>query len=153
MPLVLSKAVDADFERLIEIQFAAFGLTGDSPREPFIALLYPDADTPAGQAAARDRNLKSLHSDPTATFLKVTDTVTGVIVAGAKWYVYEAKPEVKHVEADWWEGENREYAELVMGALYRDRIEKTSAEGPQLCEFLVLGPFPFLFLALDSQVS
>jgi len=38
----------------------------------------------------------------------------------------------KHVQADWWEGEDREYAESVMGSLYQDRIERTSKEGPYL---------------------
>ena len=147
MSLALSKAVDEDFDRLMDIQFAAFGQTGDSPREPYIDLLYPGGDTPAGQAAARDRNLKSLHTDPTVTFLKITDTVTGEIIAGAKWLVYEKKPEPNHIEADWWEGEDREYAELIIGSLHRDRLEKTSAQGPYLRKLpsnLTISPFiPF----------
>jgi hypothetical protein len=64
---LLSEAVDADFGRLMEIQFAAFGQTGESPREPFMDWIYPNANTPSGKTAARDRTLKSLrfgsHSD------------------------------------------------------------------------------------------
>jgi hypothetical protein len=143
MPFLLSDAVDADFDRLIEIQFAAFGQTGDSPREPFMDWMYPNADTPSGQAAARDRTLKSLRSDHTATFLKVTDTDTGEIVGGAKWNVYEKKPEQKRVEVNSFKGEEREYAELVLGVFHRRRHEHVTADGPYLCESLVLSRLSF----------
>jgi hypothetical protein len=143
MPFLLSDAVDADFDRLIEIQFAAFGQTGDSPREPFMDWMYPNADTPSGQAAARDRTLKSLRSDHTATFLKVTDTDTGEIIGGAKWNVYEKKPEQKRVEVNSFKGEEREYAELVLGVFHRRRHEHVTADGPYLCESLVLSRLSF----------
>jgi len=153
MPLVLSEADDADFDRLMEIQFAAFGQTGDSPREPFIDVIYPGGDTPSGQAAARDRVLKSLHSDPTATFLKVTDTITGEIIGGARWQVYTEKPELKHAEVDWWEGEDKEYAEFVLNILHRGRFEKTAAEGPYLCELLCSADFIFCCLTMHPVLD
>jgi len=133
MSLVLAKAVDADFDRLMEIQFEAFGQTGDAPREPFIDVMFPGGDTPSGQAAARDLTLKWLRSDPSATFLKVTDTITGEILGGAKWCVYMEKPErwQKRVQVEG-EGDETEYIEFALGTLYRNRFEKTAAKGPFL---------------------
>lgn len=138
MSLVLSETVDSDFDRLMEIQFAAFGQTGDSHREPMIDVMFPGGDTPAGQAAARDRTLEALHSDPTAVFLKVTDSATGEIVGGAKWKVHPQKPVFKQIEVDFCEGEEKEFTELVMNFLYRGRVEKMGPdEGPYLCKLLV----------------
>jgi GNAT superfamily N-acetyltransferase len=155
MTLVLSEAVDADFDRLMEIQFAAFGQSGDSHREPFVDIIWPGGDTAVGQAAARDRTLQALREEPTATFLKITDTTTGEIIGGAKWQVYMKKPENKPVEAVWWEGDDREFAEFALGILYRGRLEKTAPEGPYLCEllFLVQTFSEFLNIALRINAN
>jgi hypothetical protein len=148
MSLVLSETVDSDFDRLMEIQFAAFGQTGDSHREPMIDVMFPGGDTPAGQTAARDRTLGALHSDPTAVFLKVTDSATGEIIGGAKWKVHPKKPVFEHVEVDFCEGEDKEFAELVMNFLYRGRVEKMGPdEGPYLCKFILFGHFESLCCA------
>lgn len=138
MPLILSEAIDdVDFDRLLDIQIAAFGQTGDAPREPMMDLIYPGAGTPPGKAAAKERVLTALRSDPTATFLKVTDTVTGEILGGAKWNVYLEKPAFKPVVAVGWEGkEEREYAELVLARFSRSRFESTPVEGPYLCKWV-----------------
>jgi hypothetical protein len=150
MSLVLSETVDSDFDRLMEIQFAAFGQTGDSHREPMIDVMFPGGDTPAGQAAARDRTLEALHSDPTAVFLKVTDSATGEIVGGAKWIVHPKKPVLKRIEVDFCEGGDKEFMELVMNFLYRGRVEKMGPdEGPYLCELLVQ-PFRILELCMTN---
>ena len=150
MPLILSEAVDADFDRLVQILFAAFGQTGDAPREAYIDVVYPGGDTPSGQAAARDKILTWLHADPTATFLKVTDTTTGEIVAAAKWIIFMEKPDSERppIHVDWCEGEDKDYTEWVMDLLFRSRFERTAPKGPYLCE--LLRSVEFLFCGLKS---
>jgi len=57
--------------------------------------------------------------------------------------VYEKKPEQKRVEVNSFKGEEREYAELVLGVFHRRRHEHVTADEPYLCESLVLSQLSF----------
>jgi hypothetical protein len=68
IPLALSKAVDADFDRLIEIRFAVFGQRhATPPASPISTCCTRVAIRRQVKQVARDRNLKALHTDPTVT--------------------------------------------------------------------------------------
>jgi hypothetical protein len=53
-----------------------------------IGHLLTGPNTPDNVERKNANTLKSLHEDPNSRFLKVTDTATGEMVAGASWYFY-----------------------------------------------------------------
>lgn len=139
-PFNISQAMDVDFDRILEIQFAAFGSPGDPHFEPLHELLFPGGNTPAVRANAVERTLGTV-SDPTATFLVAREKSTGTIVAAAKWHIYEDKPEEMKIDVDWYEeGEQREYAECAINGLHFAKLAKLP-QGPHMCEYTHLFPF------------
>lgn len=139
-PFEISLAADSDFDRIIDIQFAAFGVPGEPHHEPYHDLLFPRGNTPEGYVHAIERTLKYMHADPSATFLVAREKSTGTIVAAAKWHVYETKPPDRHIDVDWWEkGEKNTYTESVINSIHCRRSQRTP-EGPHLGRYIRFFP-------------
>lgn len=129
MPLALSHATNADMDRLMEIQFAAF-----VPVEPYHEVLFPGGNTAATRAEGKERTLKWLRADPNGLFLKVIDTDTGTTVSGAKWSIYRADPNRdQRFKVDWYQpGPEKDYAEYAVNEVHRRRVERM--RGPHCCD-------------------
>jgi hypothetical protein len=110
MVLKLEVCNDADMSRAFEIMSLAFG-----HELPYIEAVYPAHHTPAGRAQGSSRFMSAKKTDPTITFLKVTDTDTGLMIAQAKWIVYKNHiPAEEDLDGDFWENsEEKEYAQLL----------------------------------------
>lgn len=111
MVFKLDVASDEDMLRSFEILSLAFG-----HEHPYIEAAYPHHETPQGRAIGGSRLLAIKNSDPNTTFLKVTDTETNVIVAMAKWNIYQDNtiPDEWELEGDFWANEEeKEYAQVL----------------------------------------
>ncbi|KAL8760668.1 MAG: hypothetical protein Q9184_003153, partial [Pyrenodesmia sp. 2 TL-2023] len=142
MPLHLTPAQPSDFPALIACQRTSYL----DPPDPLYTLFCPPHSRPTvaeSLAEATGRQLEWHESDPTSTWLKVTDTDTKdeeyggeeKIVGGACWHVYEKAPGEIEAEKEgggeemkcyWWpeEGRQRELADQVMGQMMRTRAER-----------------------------
>lgn len=92
MPLELAPLTEDDLHEYCRIKFAAFG-TG-----PLGRILTPTL-TPERYEKAYQADLKSFHK-PTSHYLKVTDTETGKIIAGAKWQIFPDGRTLEEVQKD-----------------------------------------------------
>ncbi|KAF4624454.1 hypothetical protein G7Y89_g13717 [Cudoniella acicularis] len=110
MKLKLEICSDSDMARSFEILSLAFG-----HEHPYINAAYPSHSTPSGRAIGASQLLSIKHSDPCTTFLKVTDTDTGLMIASAKWNVYnQTIPPEWELDGDFWDTEeDKEYANLL----------------------------------------
>lgn len=110
MVLKLEVCSDADMSRTFEIMSQAFG-----HEHPYIEAAYPAHHTPEGRKLGSARMLNVKKTDSTTTFLKVTDTDTGTMIAQAKWNVYKNHiPAEADLDGDFWEeNEEKEYAQLL----------------------------------------
>ncbi|QUC21748.1 uncharacterized protein UV8b_05991 [Ustilaginoidea virens] len=119
MPLRLSRVTSTtDFEEITRVQFLAYR----DPWIPLLQLFFPVADSSpdAYEAAIKDatRRITEWHqSDPTSTWLKVTDDATGRIAGAACWHMYDHDPYTTYPDIDcyWWpKGEDRKVANALM---------------------------------------
>jgi hypothetical protein len=110
MVLKLEVCSDADMARTFEIMSLAFG-----HEHPYIEAAYPAHHTPTGRALGSSRMLNAKKTDPSTTFLKVTDTDTGLMIAQAKWNVYKNNiPAEADLDGNFWDNnEEKEYAQLL----------------------------------------
>lgn len=110
-------------DELTKTQFAAF-----YPHEVFHDILWPGPPTSENLAKSKNRQLAWMAADGHSTYLKVTDTGTGEIVAGAKWCVYDKDPNRSAVlTVDWYgdEGsEDRAYAQYLIDEFNGRRTER-----------------------------
>jgi GNAT superfamily N-acetyltransferase len=92
MPLILSEATEGDLPGLVKAQYAAF-----HPNDTMHRLIYPSPKIPTQEVIDKTvaRQLKSWKSNPHVTWLKITDSETGTIAAGAKWIVWPHAEEVE----------------------------------------------------------
>ncbi|MCJ1227020.1 hypothetical protein MMC12_003675 [Toensbergia leucococca] len=130
MPLLLSEALESDFDSIIRCQFAAFW-----PHEHSHSIIWPGSPTPETLEKYRVRHLHLLAADSHATFLKINDSDTGEIVAGAKWCIYKQGIErPKRINVDWYGedgSEDRAYCQFVMDEFHGRRVERMT--GPHCC--------------------
>ena len=107
MPLVLEEAdLDRDYNGLFEAEWAAW----TDPPQVMWTLMFPaeGSDPEAiekSKKVAADRQLQFTRMDPHDRWLKVTDTDTGKIVAGAMWKIYDSNPyraPQDQLDAFWW---------------------------------------------------
>lgn len=131
MALTVTKATEADIDRLTDIQFSALG------HDPYHQALY--IGDPASQAVRKDasgRTVEEWRSDSSLRFMKCTD-IDGAIVGFAKWEFFEVeRPESewkKRPVVDWCEGRRKEIAENCLFTNSRLR-EKTWGGRPYLCK-------------------
>lgn len=117
MPLIVENVnFEKDWDELFESQWAAW----TNPPQPFWQLMFPvSGDGPGAEAEAKkvgaDRQLQLSKSDPNNRWLKVIDTDTGKIVAGALWKIYSTNPfraPPEKFDAFWWP-EGSEFRELI----------------------------------------
>jgi len=109
MALKVDQCTDADMPRVFEIISTSFEYD-----HPYINAVFPKHDTPKGRKHGAERMLAFKKEDPTTTFVKVTDTTTGTIIAIAKWHVFDGViPEEEHgIAGNYWESQDaRELAE------------------------------------------
>lgn len=133
-PFDINQAVEADYDRILDVQFAAFGVPGEPHHDPFHDMFFPGGNTPTGRANAVERTLKQV-SDPSATFLVAREKSTGTIVAAAKWHIYEAKREEEKIDVDWLEkGEKKAHLEWVVNEIQRRKFARFPP-GPHLSEY------------------
>ncbi|KAI4103515.1 MAG: hypothetical protein LQ339_004240 [Xanthoria mediterranea] len=107
MSLKLEVCDDNDMHRTFTILSSAFG-----HEHPYIDAVFPSHATVAGREIGGERLRAIKHSDPNTTFLKITDTDTGEMIAQAKWNIYDGEvPEAVELDGDFWAGEEeKEYA-------------------------------------------
>ena len=131
MPLQLAEVIsDSDFDELIPLLWLSY----ESPRIPLLPLLFPVEDE---SAAAREKAVQHTkesmmhmhHTDPSSHWLKVTDTDTNQIIAGARWHVHEvdpysSAPEKPFVVTSWPEGDRRRYATMNIGHIILPRTKR-----------------------------
>ena len=134
MSLSIDSCDDADFTRITDILFDAFGT-----REHYINVVYPHHDTPEGRARHADRLLAMKHADPTTHWLKVVENSTGKIIGQAMWQIYREKPPEVPLAGDVWDTEDdKAYAQDLYRA-YRipRRAVIRAATGPVCCELIL----------------
>ena len=107
MVLKLEECNETDMSRAFAIVSSAFG-----HEQPYMNALYPAHSTPSGRETGADRFRDMYRTDPNTTFLKVTDTDTGEMIAQAKWNIYNgAVPEEVELDGDYWvDDEEKDYA-------------------------------------------
>ena len=107
MPLVLEEAdLDRDYDGIFEAEWAAW----TNPPQVLWALMFPaEGSEPEAieksKKVAADRQLQFTRIDPHDRWLKVTDTETGKIIAGALWKIYTSNPyraPQQPLDAFWW---------------------------------------------------
>ena len=103
MPLLIQPVVDADVERTVEIQFAAFAPS------LWNQIMFPDPLNPDMKAKISERNRRMLH-DPVIAFMKVVDTDrNNEMIAYSRWSIYK----YERPESEWAKQEKRNYGEGV----------------------------------------
>lgn len=115
MALLLSQAIPSDFKRLFQCQTAAFG------NDPFLNIAYPASTIDENVM----RQITMLESDQRSIYLKVTDTKSDLIIAGAIWQVCN-DDEKQHpdVDVNWYGaegGEERAYAQYLFDEVLKRR--------------------------------
>lgn len=115
-------ALEADIDRLTDIQFAAFG------DDPTHQILYPgDNLSRAVRANASERTLRSWRHTPEMHIMKCVESGTGVITGFAKWIFYKTARSKKEWNvqptAPWAEDDHRVVVEQLLAttAEIRDR--------------------------------
>lgn len=115
MGLLLSPAIPSDFKRLFQCQTAAFG------NDPFLDIIYPASTIDENVV----RQITLLESDKGSIYLKVTDTQSGLIIAGAIWQVCnDDEKQHANVDVDWYGaegGEDRAYAQYLFDEVLQRR--------------------------------
>lgn len=117
-----------DIPRVFEIVSLAFANDHE-----YVDSVFPAHHTPEGRKAGSERLLESFHGDPYGNFLKVVDKDTGVIVASAKWNLYNGGPvpAQPQIGGDYWENEEeKEFAQAIFHSFFAPRqvvIEETGA--------------------------
>jgi hypothetical protein len=109
MHLTLSRATEADFDELLEVQFRAFHKVGLHE-----ALFGPNDKH--HRDMTKERFLKDMKEDPADCWMKLVDTSTGKLVSAAQWKIYPTwapLPEHPPFEATWFEGEEKQMAEFL----------------------------------------
>jgi hypothetical protein len=106
-------ALEADIDRLTDIQFAAFG------DDPTHQILYPgDRFSSAVRVNASKRTLESWRQTPEMHIMKCVESSTGVITGFAKWIFYKTpRPEEQwnvKPTAPWAEGSHRVVVEQLL---------------------------------------
>ncbi|KAI9737915.1 MAG: hypothetical protein M1834_009285 [Cirrosporium novae-zelandiae] len=99
MPFQISEAAEADLDRIVDIQFAAFG------PEPLQRTLTPNGITTDDWNKARERHSKAIIEDPTVHFTKAIDMETNEIMGFSKWHIWEHE----RPESEWNRDEQREW--------------------------------------------
>ena len=117
MPLHVEEVnIEKDWTELFECEWAAW----TQPPQPFWELLNPVfGDGPEARAEAiklgAARQLQMTTMDPDNRWIKVTDTDTGKIIAGALWKISTTNPfraPPKKFDAVWWP-EGSEFRQLL----------------------------------------
>lgn len=125
---------DAEFKELIQCLIDAF----EEPPSKLLQLFIPSCpsdDAQATLAEAVERFSLWHRSDPTSTWIKVTDSETGKLLGAANWNIYDTNPyaEGSHSECYWWpEGPGRDAANALMHQLTTPRTMYMSK--PHVCE-------------------
>jgi hypothetical protein len=136
MTLELGVCEDADMHRCFEILSTAFG-----SEHEYINVLFPSHETSSGRIVGGQRLLHTKHTDPVATFIKVTDTSTGEIIGIAKWNIYNdvIPPEMGLGTTEFWDSkEMAEYADSIYRAYLKERRAATRESGGHL---VCMSPF------------
>ena len=132
MVLKVEHCTDADMDRTFAIISSAF-----ANDHPYINAAFPKHSTPEGRGLGGERMLAIKRSDPNTTFLKVTDTDTGEMIAQAKWNIYDGVvPEEADIDGPFWETEDdKEYAQILCREyLIPRRRAIRDAGGKLVCE-------------------
>ncbi|MCJ1281217.1 hypothetical protein MMC26_000535 [Xylographa opegraphella] len=130
MPCTVHPLLPSDLPECTRILSRAFGHTS-----PIVDALLPHHDTPTGHAQAVASFEKSLHTDPTAHFLKATDASTGAILGWAEWLVLEHglhQAEEKTPDSYWESAEEREWAAALWAPLGAVRARAVERAGGKL---------------------
>ncbi|KAL8651851.1 MAG: hypothetical protein Q9210_003025 [Variospora velana] len=135
MALKLEICGDNDMQRTFEILSSAFG-----HEHPYIDAVFPSHATASGRKIGGDRLLAIKHSDPKTTFLKVTDTDTGEMIAQAKWNIYNGEvPDDVELDGDFWAGQDeKEYAQYLFREYLGPRRAAIKAYGGHLVSLDIL---------------
>ena len=145
MSLQLAEVIsDSDFDKLIPLLWHSY----ESPRIPFLPLLFPVEDESAeGRENAiqctKEIMMRMHHADPSSHWLKVTDTDSNQIIAGARWHVHEvdpysSAPEKPFVVTSWPEGDRRRYATMNIGQVILPRRKRYRSPHLSKCSSLHL---------------
>lgn len=127
--------LDADFDELMEVQWAAH----EDPFQPFFQLFCPlhESGREASLKESTARMLEWHHHDPHARWLKVEEMPTRKIVGGAWYKIYKENP-FEHPEeefVDWWPDDStRDFVGQAIAQMDLPRMEK--AARPQVCAYL-----------------
>ncbi|MCJ1476051.1 hypothetical protein MMC13_004716 [Lambiella insularis] len=139
MPLLLSKVLEGDLDRLVEVRTRAFA------GNPWNEVMFPSAVSSRSHTALVERERKILKS-PDSVFVKITDTERdNELIALARWYIYKhERPESewnkKNETTDWGEGANVDAVETFMGELHKRRKQYIAGRPHCLLSLLVTDP-------------
>ncbi|MCJ1393140.1 hypothetical protein MMC18_006012 [Xylographa bjoerkii] len=127
MSLILQPIVEADMERVIEIQDRAFSTT------LWDQVMFPNGISAASNVLMVERARKDFH-DPNVVYMKVVDTDRdNEIVSFARWHIYkQARPESEWSKPremrDWGPDANNQALNDFMGAIDEKRRELMAGE-------------------------
>ena len=105
MSLQLREGVHADLDRLMDIQFQAFG------PDPLDQTFFPNGVSPDTRARMTEYARRDMLDNLHATFMTVIDLERdNEIIAFGKWYIY------KHdrTESEWNNLDSREWGEILI---------------------------------------
>lgn len=153
MAFQLAPCTNTDMDRAFAIISDSFG-----HEHPYIEYVFPDHDTPVGRKVGAERIRAIKNSDLSTTYLKVTNTDTGVIVAVAKWNIYDGViPEEVQLDGDYWETETKkELAREIFAGYLRPRQEAIREAGGRLvckCVRIIEGDIRFTFTPYQTALD
>ena len=132
MAFQLAICSDEDMNRAFAIISDSFG-----HEHPYFDYVFPDHDTPEGRKIGAERSLATKNGDPNTTYVKVTDIKTNIMIAVAKWNIYDGViPEEVPLSGDYWRSEEEERLaqEIFAGFLKPRRKAIQEAGGHLVCK-------------------
>jgi hypothetical protein len=134
MAIVVRDVSDDELPRVAEIETAAYA---DNPLSP---ILFP-GPFPSDSGMQRLAALKEQRDgDPTARYIQAHDEETGLLVAFAKWHIFntpEAAAAAQRPTRSFGPGTNREACEEFFGTL-SSRKKALIGDKPHLCKYCVV---------------
>ena len=137
MRLQVAPCEDGDMDLAFAVISEAFG-----HEHPYFDYCFPKHDTHEGRKTGGERILAVKNGDPNTTYIKVTDSGTGLIIGVAKWNVYDGvQPEEADLDGPYWDSDSdkRLAQEMWAGYLLPRRQAIKDTGGKLVCNTVISG--------------